>query len=448
MFFIQGIVRVYLVASFKFREGEVIMPVRIVVGVNWGDEGKGKMVDYFARQADYVVRFQGGNNAGHTVENEKGSFKMHLIPSGIFYPNVINILGPGMAVNLEALAGEIQSLKERGIKVSPDNLKLSDRAVICFPFHRLQDEYDEERLGSKMFGSTRQGIAQVYADRYLKYGIQMGTLNYPDYLKEQIERCLELKNRLFTEVYKKPAVSPERVLGWAMEQAEILRPYVCDSHNSLREAAQKHSRIILEGQLGALRDIIYGIYPYTTSSSTIASFGPAGAGCFNFETPVITGIMKAFSTCVGEGPFVTEIKGALAEQIRETSFEYGASTGRPRRIGYFDAVASRYGTEINGAKELALTKLDSLSGLSSLKICTHYRTGTKTTADFPITAELVQAEPVYAEVHGWKEDIRGVREYSRLPASARNYVEKLEELVQCRIAYISVGPEREAVIAR
>ncbi len=424
------------------------MSLRIVVGINWGDEGKGKMVDYFARQTDYVVRFQGGNNAGHTIENESGHFKLHLIPSGIFYPGVVNLMGPGTVINLEAAVQEIQSLRESGIRVDAENYRISDRAVICFPFHKLQDEYEEERLGGKMFGSTRQGIAPVYADRYAKYAVQIGSLNYPGYLREQIERCLEMKNRIFTKVYAKPPVDPKEAFRWAREWGGILLPHICDSLSLLREAQKNRKRIILEGQLGALRDVIYGIYPYSTSSSTIGGFGAAGAGYFSREAPEVTGIMKAFSTCVGEGPFVSEIRGGLASQIRETSFEYGASTGRPRRIGWFDAVASRYGAEINGATGLALTKLDSLTGLPSLKICKQYRTLEQTTSDFPVTAELVRAEPVYLDMPGWQEDIRGVREYGQLPRAARDYVEKIEQLVGCRIDYISVGPEREAVIVR
>jgi adenylosuccinate synthase len=424
------------------------MPVRIIAGINWGDEGKGKMVDYFASQADYVVRFQGGNNAGHTVENESGNFKLHLIPSGIFYPGVVNVMGPGTVINLEALTREIQNLRERGIRIDQDNYKISDRAVICFPFHQLQDEYEEERLGEKMFGSTRQGIAPVYADRCLKYAVQTGALNYPDYLKKQIYRCLELKNKIFEAVYHKPAVDPEAAFSWAMEYGEVLKPYLCDSPGLLKEAQISQKRIILEGQLGALRDVIYGIYPYSTSSSTLAASAAAGAGYFSREIPTVTGIMKAFSTCVGEGPFVTEIQGDLAVQIRETSFEYGASTGRPRRIGHFDAVASRCGVEVNGASELALTKLDSLTGLPTLKICTGYRIGSRTIDHFPLTAELVQAEPVYIEMPGWTENIQHIREYGHLPAAAQAYVEIIEQLVRCRIACISVGPQREAVIIR
>ena len=424
------------------------MSLRIIVGVNWGDEGKGRMVDYFARNADIVVRFQGGNNAGHTIENDLGTFKLHLIPSGIFYKNTVNLLGPGTVVNLEAAVKEMTDLEKRGIEFTPYNYKISNRAMICFPFHNLQDEYEESRLGGEMFGSTKQGIAPVYGDRYMKYGVQVGALFYPEYLRQEINRCLQLKNPIFEKVYNKPAVDPEETYRWAMKYGAILKPYVCDSITLLKDAQKSGKRVLLEGQLGALRDIIYGIYPYPTSSSTIAGFGAVGAGYFSQEVPVVTGVMKAFSTCVGEGPFTTEIHGELANQIRETSFEFGALTGRPRRIGWFDAVASKYGTYVSGATEIALTKLDSLSGLDTLKICTAYHIGSRILDDFPITPELVQAESVYNEVPGWKEDIREVREFVKLPHAARDYVERIEKLVERPIKYVSVGPNRGAMIVR
>jgi len=424
------------------------MPVRIVVGVNWGDEGKGRSVDYFAKDADYVIRFQGGNNAGHTIENEFGNFKLHLIPSGIFYKRVVNILGPGTVVNLEAAVKEMNELKKRGIDIDDTNYKISDRAVIVFPFHQLQDEYEEERLGESKFGSTKQGIAPVYSDRYLKYGIQVGAVLHPSYLKEQVVRCLSLKNEIFQKVYERPMFDPDEVYEWAIKYGTILRPHICDTASLLRKAQKEDSNIILEGQLGALRDINYGIYPFTTSSSTISSYGQSGAGCFGKELPIVTGVMKAFSTCVGEGPFTTEIHGDLASQIRETSFEYGAATGRPRRIGWFDAVASKYGVEVSGSTELALTKLDSLTGLPVLKICTNYLIGSKSIDYFPIMPELTRVKPKYIELPGWNKDITDVCEFHKLPAAAQEYVRKIEELVECNISYISVGPHREAMIVR
>jgi adenylosuccinate synthase len=424
------------------------LSLRIIVGVNWGDEGKGRMVDYFAQHADFVVRFQGGNNAGHTIENDFGTFKLHLIPSGIFYKNTVNLLGPGTVVNLEAAVKEMADLQKRGIEVNADNYKIADRATICFPFHQLQDEYEEARPGQDNFGSTRQGIAPVYGDRYMKYGVQVGALFYPDDLRQEIERCLQLKNRIFEKVYGKPAADVEETYQWAIRYGEILKPHICDSIALLKDARKTGKRVLLEGQLGALRDIIYGIYPYPTSSSTIAGFGAVGAGYFGQEVPVVTGVMKAFSTCVGEGPFTTEIHGELADQIRETSLEYGALTGRPRRIGWFDAVASGYGAEVSGATELALTKLDSLSGMDTLKICTSYRVGSRQVDNFPITPELMKAEPVYTEMPGWQEDIRAVRQFAQLPAAAQKYVERIERLVERPIKYVSVGPHRDAMIVR
>jgi adenylosuccinate synthase len=424
------------------------MSLRIVVGTNWGDEGKGRMVDYLARNADFVIRFQGGNNAGHTIENEFGNFKLHLIPSGIFYENVVNLLGPGTVVNLEAAYREMEELKKRGIKITYHNYRISDRATICFPFHQLQDEYEESRLAGEMFGSTKQGIAPVYGDRYMKYGIQVGALLHPEYLKKEISRCLDLKNNIFENVYHKPLASVEDAFQWATKYGEILRPHICDSVTLLKEAQKSGKRVLLEGQLGALRDIIYGIYPFPTSSSTIASFGAVGAGYFSSEVPIVTGVMKAFSTCVGEGPFTTEIHGDLANQIRETSFEYGASTGRPRRIGWFDAVASKYGAFVSSSNEVALTKLDSLSGLDTLKICTGYQIGSRITDSFPIMPELVKAEPVYIEMPGWMDDITAVRQYGKLPKTAQDYIEKIQELVERPIKYVSVGPHREAMIVR
>jgi adenylosuccinate synthase len=424
------------------------MPLTAVVGVNWGDEGKGRMVDYLARQADFVVRFQGGSNAGHTIVNESGTFKLHLVPSGIFYPEVVNVLGPGTVINLEAAANEMVSLRMRGISIGPENYRISDRATICFPFHRLQDEYEEERLGAKLFGSTRQGIAPVYGDRYMKYGIQVGALLYPEYLKQEIVRCLSLKNKLFTQVYHQPAIDPEQAFSWAMYYRELLAPHICDSVVLLKDAQRSGKQVLLEGQLGALRDIYYGIYPYPTSSSTLGSFGVVGAGYFSREIPDIIGVMKAFSTCIGEGPFVTEITDSLANQIRETSYEYGAATGRPRRIGWFDAVASRYGAYVSGAYEIALTKLDSLTGINPLKICIAYTVNNQRITEFPVMPELAMAASVYTEMPGWEEDISGIRSFDNLPENTRNYVLRLEELVDLPLKYISVGPSRDAMIIR
>jgi len=424
------------------------MSIRIVVGVNWGDEGKGRMVDYFAKDVDYVVRYQGGNNAGHTVVNEKGKFRLHLIPSGIFYDNIVNVLGPGTVINLEALLDEINELQSRGISINEKNYRISNRAIICFPYHQLQDEYEECRLDSKIFGSTKQGIAPVYSDKYLKYGIQIGSLLYPEYLKEQIERCLSLKNPIFKAVYNKPPVSANEMVEWALKYGSLLKPHIEDTIALFRNAIKSDKNILMEAQLGALRDIHYGVYPYTSSSCSLSAFAPIGSGCFSSSPDNITGVMKAFSTCIGEGPFVTEMKSDIADSLREIAHEYGAATGRPRRIGHFDAVASRYGVITQGANEIALTKLDCLSGQTTLKICTQYLIGTTKTNEFPITAGLVQAKPVYTEMPGWSEDITEIRDFHKLPSNAKAYIETIEQLIGCPIKYISVGPNREAIILR
>lgn len=424
------------------------MPVQVVVGANWGDEGKGRMVDYFARDADFVVRYQGGHNAGHTVINEYGKFTLRLIPSGILYPEVTNVLGPGTVVNLEALVGEIGRLRERGVRVGPDNLKISQRACICFPFHVLQDQYEEERLGANMFGSTLQGIAPVYGDRYMKYGIQVGVLRYPEFLREQLDRCLGLKNLIFERVYGKGPVDAGQMCEWAMQYGRELLPYVGDTTALLGDAVSNGKTVLLEAQLGTLRDVFYGIYPFTTSSNPIAGFAYVGAGLSADVSPKITAVVKAFSTCVGEGPFVTELGADEADRLRRRTGEFGAATGRPRRIGHFDAVATRYGVRVQGATEVALTKLDDLAGEEGLKICTHYSIGSRTTKDFPFFPELRAAEPVYVDMPGWQEPIGATRRYGELPAAARRYVETIEDLIGVPIKYISVGPEREALIHR
>ncbi|HLJ86793.1 MAG TPA: adenylosuccinate synthase [Candidatus Angelobacter sp.] len=424
------------------------MPVRIVVGGNWGDEGKGRMVDYFAHHADFVVRYQGGNNAGHTIVNEHGRFILRLMPSGIFYPSVINVLGPGAVINLEGLAKEMAELSAKGIDVSPRNVKVSERASICFPFHGLQDRYEEERLGKAMFGSTLQGIAPVYGDRYLKYGIQVGALRDPDFLREQIARCLELKNLIFERVYQKPAVSVDEMCDWALQHAKTLLPHVCDTTTLLTHAVKAGKTVLMEAQLGALRDVFFGIYPFTTSSNPISNFAYVGGGLFTDETPGVTAVIKAFSTCVGEGPFVTEIHGEEADRFRTRTGEFGAVTGRPRRVGPFDAVASRYGVRVQNASDVALTKLDNLSGEERLRICTHYSINGKQVDDFPLFPELRVAQPVYIDMPGWKEDLQAVRKYSDLPLAARNYVEKIEELIGVKIKFVSVGPQRDALMLR
>lgn len=422
------------------------MGVTAVCGINWGDEGKGRMVDYFAGTADYIVRFQGGNNAGHTVMNNYGKFALHLLPSGIFNKDAMNIIANGAVINPEALVNEINDIEK--VLGSINNLMISERAHIVFPFHILLDEYEEERLMDKKFGSTKRGIAPVYSDKYMKVGILASDLLNKDYLAERVKTNLSLKNKIFTEIYNKPAVDPEEMIDWGYKYGLEIKKYICNTIHVLHKAVKEDRKILLEGQLGALRDIEFGIYPYTTSSSPIPGYASAGSSIPPYAIKRVTGVMKAYSTCVGEGPFVSEIFDENADRIRTKGKEFGASTGRARRIGWFDAVASRYGCEITGATELALTLLDVLSGEEELKICDYYEIGNEKIYDFPTTQRLYGAKPHYITLAGWKEDITQIRKYSELPAAAKNYIEKIEELVDVRIKYISVGPEREQLIKK
>ena len=421
------------------------MSLMVVCGTNWGDEGKGRMVDYLAQNADIVIRYQGGNNAGHTIVNEKGKYKLHLVPSGICYPSVKNILGPGMVIDLESLATEIQLLSDAGI--STKNIYVSDRATICFPFHRNEDIWEEERLGNKAYGSTRRGIAPAYGDRYMKKAIQLGELLNWNRFKDRLFHILEWKNLIYSGLNRRgEIIKYEEVLEWAETFGNTIRNRICNTTDLIEDSIRDGAKVLFESQLGALRDIYYGIYPFTTSSSTLAAFAPIGAGVFSRTPDQVVGVMKAFSTCVGEGPFPTEFTGPAADRLRETAEEYGATTGRPRRIGYFDAFASRYGATLQGATEIALTKLDSLSGQKELLICTHYEMDTKSIQHFPISFDNVQ--PAYMSVPGWTEDIRESRDFSELPLNAQNYVLWIEELIKRPIRYVSVGPERSQIIDR
>ncbi len=422
--------------------------VNVIVGLNWGDEGKGRMVDYLAQNVDYVVRYQGGNNAGHTVVNEFGTFKLHLVPSGIFNPNVTNVLGTGMVIDLEAMDEELTSLGESGIKV--DNIVVSDRASITFPFHRIEDELEEERLGNQAFGSTKRGIAYAYSERYLKKSILIGELLYPADFERRLRELVDWKNLIIKNFYNREdkMVSFEEALEWSRKFSEKVIPYITDVTVLLENAVKENKKILFEAQLGSLRDIYYGIYPFTTSSCTLAAFAPIGGGLLTTKIDKTIGVMKAFSTCVGAGPFVTEISGEDADNLRETAFEYGASTGRPRRIGHFDAVASRYGAKVQGVDEIAITKLDSLSGREKLYICTAYEADGKEYQNFPLNPILDKSKPIYIEMPGWTEDINGCRKFEELPKTAQDYVNKIEELVGYTIKYISVGPERESLIIK
>jgi adenylosuccinate synthase len=423
------------------------MSVEVVCGINWGDEGKGRMVDYLARQADFVVRYQGGNNAGHTVVNERGKFALHLVPSGIFYDHVTCVLGPGMVINPEALVAEIESLESQGIDCS--RLRVSDRAVLLFPFHRDEDAWEEERLGAKAYGSTRNGIAPAYADLYAKKAMRLGDLLFPEHMEKQLRDLVEWKSTIARGVYgKTEGVAFDRLLEWSRHYGERLKDRICDTSAVLDEGVKRGKRILFEAQLGALRDVHFGIYPFTTSSCCLAANAAVGGGLFGARATRVIGVMKAFSTCVGEGAFVTVMDPEEADALRESAGEYGATTGRPRTIGHFDAVASKWGVKLQEATELALTKLDSLSGRPSLKICTHYVCGNERTDRFPLTPVLKDARPVYEEVPGWSEDITGCRTLDALPRAARDYVLRIEALVGCRIRYVSVGPERSQLIDR
>lgn len=422
------------------------MSVEVIVGANWGDEGKGRMVDYFAQDADFVVRYQGGSNAGHTVVNEYGEFKLHLIPSGVFSKKTTNILGPGMVIDLEALVNEIEDLKNQGIV---PNILVSDRATICFPYHRLEDIWEEERLGKNAYGSTRRGIAPAYGDRTLKKAILIGELLYPDKLKEHLSKIVEWKLLIAKGVYgKENPFTFEEIWEWTQHWGSKIIPYINDTTKILKDAVRTGKKILFEAQLGTLRDLYYGIYPYTTSSCTLASFAPIGGGLFGVKPDRIIAVVKAFSTCVGEGPFVTLMEPEDANQLREVAKEYGAATGRPRTIGHFDAVATKYGVMIQGATEIALTKLDSLTGRKTLKICTAYEYRGQRIEDFPINPVLEECKPVYIELPGWTDNINRIRNFDDLPENAKNYVLEIEKRVNCPIKYISVGPERNSLIIR
>ncbi|NLZ49319.1 MAG: adenylosuccinate synthase [Clostridiales bacterium] len=414
-----------------------------IVGINWGDEGKGRMVDLLSSDYDVICRYQGGNNAGHTVINEKGKFILNLLPSGILRDTTVNVMGNGMVIDIEHLCGEIKTLQEKGIKITPENLKISDKAIVCMPYHRLQDRLEEERLGDKKYGSTLRGIAPVYGDKYMKKGIRMGDLLLnSDALEEKVSNIVEWKSMALTG-YKQSNILKESILQWLEEYGKALLPFITDTTEYLLAAIKENKNIMFEAQLGALRDIDFGIYPYTSSSSTIAAYGPIGAGIPGKKLDKVIGIMKAYSTCVGEGPFVAELFGNEASELREAGGEYGAATGRPRRVGGFDVVASAYGVKVQGADELALTKLDVLSYLNKIPVCVAYEVDGERTTVFPSTDKLLRAKPVYEYLEGFHTDISKCRKAEDLPKAALNYIRFIEEAVGCPIKYVSVGPKRE-----
>ena len=417
-----------------------------IVGINWGDEGKGRMVDLLAQEQDIVVRYQGGNNAGHTVINHLGKFILNLLPSGILREEIVNVMGNGMVIDIAHLCGEIERLTAAGVKVTPDNLKISDKAIICMPYHVLLDGLEEDRLGDAKFGSTRRGIAPVYSDKYMKKGIRMGDLLDPEPMLEHLKGVVEWKNLTVHGGYGAEPIKYEEMASWLKKYGDILKPYICDVGEYLEQAAEDGKRIMFEAQLGALRDIDFGIYPYTSSSSTIAAYAPIGAGIPGRKLDTTVGIMKAYSSCVGEGPFTAELFGDEAEELRRAGGEYGAATGRPRRVGPFDVVASRYGVRVQGADCLALTKLDILSSLKQIRVCTGYEVNGTITDWFPTGHALDIAKPVFETLPGWMCDISACRKAEDLPKEALDYIHYIEQAVRCPIRYVSVGAEREAYI--
>ena len=419
-----------------------------IVGINWGDEGKGRMVDLITQDYDVVVRYQGGGNAGHTVVNEFGKFALHLLPSGIFRKGVVNILGNGVALDCESLWTEMTDVMGKGVAITPENLKISDRASLLLPWHRDLDSLEEARLKDKKYGSTKQGIAPFYSDKYQKKTVMAGELLYPEHLKAHLQDILEWKNLILTKVYGAEPYTMDQMMAWVADFGEKIKPFICDTGAFLRKAQAEGKNILFEAQLGALRDLDYGIYPYTTSSNAVAADPPVGAGLPSAKVDEVIGVVKAYSSCVGEGPFTCEWFGEEAEQLREAGGEYGAKTGRPRRVGPIDIVATRYGVQCQAATNIALTKLDVLSYMDKIPVCAHYTLDGKQIDEFPFPAVLPEAKPVVEYMDGWKCDISGVRKWEDLPEAARKYVEYVERQIGCHIGYVSVGPERDSIIIR
>lgn len=423
--------------------------VTAIVGANWGDEGKGKLTDMLGEESDIIVRFQGGSNAGHTIVNDYGKFALHILPSGVFYDHTTNIIGNGVALNIPDIVEELQGLVDRG--VPKPRLLVSDRAQIVMPYHKLFDQYEEERLAGKSFGSTKSGIAPFYSDKYAKVGIQVSELFDEDALREKVEGICAQKNVLLKHLYHKPELDVSELMETLADYREKIRPYVCDVSAYLFQAVKEGKNILLEGQLGSLKDPDHGIYPMVTSSSTLAGYGAVGAGIPPYEIKRIVTVVKAYSSAVGAGEFVSEIFGEEADELRRRGGdggEFGATTGRPRRMGWFDAVASRYGCRIQGATEAALTVLDVLGYLDELPVCVGYEIDGKVTRDFPTTTELKRAKPVYEILPGWKSDICGITEYSKLPENCRRYIEFIEKELEVPIKMVSNGPKRHEIIYR
>ncbi len=419
-----------------------------IVGINWGDEGKGRMVDLICADYDVVVRYQGGGNAGHTVINDYGKFALHLLPSGIFHKDVVSVIGNGVAVDPENLIKEIGYVRDKGVPLTPDNLKISSRASLLLPWHKELDCLEEQRLADKKFGSTKQGIAPFYSDKYQKKTVLAGEILDEKAFFEHLLPIMEWKNLTLEKVYGAKPTTVEDLKQWYDEYCVKLLPFISDLDYFFDDARDNGKDVLFEAQLGALRDIDFGIHPYTTSSSTIAAYAPIGAGLPSLKLDKVIGVVKAYSTCVGEGPFTSEWFGKEADELREAGGEFGAKTGRPRRVGSFDVVATRYGVRMQGATEIALTKMDVLSYMDKIPVCSKYKVGGRITDKFPFPSILPSAEPVTEYLPGWKTDITGVRKFEDLPKEAQDYVLYIEEQIGCFVKYISVGPERDSIIIR
>ena len=423
--------------------------VKAVVGANWGDEGKGKITDMLAKEADIIVRFQGGANAGHTIVNNYGKFALHTLPSGCFYGHTTSIIGNGVALNIPVLFKEIQDIVAKGVPMP--KILVSDRAQMVMPYHVLFDQYEEERLGGKSFGSTKSGIAPFYSDKYAKIGFQVSELFDEELLKEKVVRVCETKNVILEHLYHKPLLNPDELLETLHQYKEMVEPYVCDVSTYLWNAIKEGKEILLEGQLGTLKDPDHGIYPMVTSSSTLAAYGAIGAGIPPYEIKKIITVCKAYSSAVGAGAFVSEIFGDEADELRRRGGdggEFGATTGRPRRMGWFDCVASKYGCRLQGATDVAFTVLDVLGYLDEIPVCVGYEIDGEVTTEFPTTAKLEKAKPVLKTLPGWKCDIRGIKNYEDLPENCRKYMEFIEEQIGFPITMVSNGPGRDDIIYR
>lgn len=423
--------------------------IKAVVGANWGDEGKGKITDMLAQEADYIVRYQGGANAGHTIVNSYGKFALHTLPSGVFYEHTTSVIGNGVALDIPILIEEIKSIVDRGVPIP--KILVSDRAQIVMPYHILFDQYEEERLGKKSFGSTKSGIAPFYSDKYAKIGFQVSELFDEGGLREKVESVIEKKNVMLEHLYHKPLLDAEELLATLHEYRDMIAPYVADVSVVLHQALKENKTILLEGQLGTLKDPDHGIYPMVTSSSTLAAYGAIGAGIPPYEIKQIITVSKAYSSAVGAGAFVSEIFGEEADELRRRGGdggEYGATTGRPRRMGWFDCVASKYGCRMQGTTDVAFTVLDVLGYLDEIPVCVGYEIDGEVTTDFPVTHLLNKAKPVFEVLPGWKCDIRGIKKYEDLPENCRKYIEFVEEKIGYPITLISNGPGREDIIYR